>query len=107
MQFSTFFVSAAVLLMGTSGSPTPEVELVERQSNFDTIDTSALYLGACLSVGSCYYTGSTTGCMTHGCNDTMKLGSVCSCNKDVQLALDIQMVKGRNMWPIKCAMTKA
>jgi hypothetical protein len=58
----------------------------QRQSSTTPIDTTNLFIGACLAVGTCYYGGNTNGCLTHGCANSTYLGGICSCNADVQNA---------------------
>ncbi|TVY62913.1 hypothetical protein LSUE1_G008507 [Lachnellula suecica] len=99
MQLSKL-LSAASLLFAASAFPT---ELIERQSNTTPIATADLYIGACMAIGTCYYdTANQKGCYTHGCANESSLGSICSCNADVQSAIDVQNTHGRSEWPVKC-----
>ena len=75
---------------------------VQRQSNFDPVDTTKLFIGACLAIGACYYETDELGCYNAGCGNSTMLGSICSCNADVQSAIDVQNAKGRALWPVKC-----
>lgn len=74
----------------------------QRQSSTAAIDTAPLLLGSCLAIGTCYYDGNQQGCYTAGCGNHTLLGSICSCNADVQKALDVQLQKGAKQWPVKC-----
>ncbi|KAH7354918.1 hypothetical protein BKA65DRAFT_230994 [Rhexocercosporidium sp. MPI-PUGE-AT-0058] len=100
MHFPTLFSAASVLLIATA-SAIPSF-LVLRQSSTAPIDTAPLLLGSCLAIGSCYYGGNQQGCYTAGCGNQTLLGSICSCNADVQKALDVQLQKGAKQWPVKC-----
>ncbi|KAH6723297.1 hypothetical protein DL95DRAFT_42928 [Leptodontidium sp. 2 PMI_412] len=100
MQFSTLLSAASLLLVATA-SAIPS-SLVSRQSSTAAIDTAPLLLGSCLAIGTCYYDGNQQGCYTAGCGNHTLLGSICSCNADVQKALDVQLQKGAKQWPVKC-----
>ncbi|TVY85735.1 hypothetical protein LAWI1_G007695 [Lachnellula willkommii] len=99
MQFSTLFLSAASLFVAVTASP---AALVQRQSNPTPMNTTQMQLGACLSIGACYFDGNQGGCASRGCGSEDMLGSICSCNADVQSAIDVQNAKGRQEWPIMC-----
>ncbi|TVY23621.1 hypothetical protein LHYA1_G007624 [Lachnellula hyalina] len=101
MQFSTLFLSAASLFLAATASPTA---LIERQSSPTSapVNTSQLQIGACLSLGQCYFDGNEGGCAARACANDNMLGSICSCNTDVQSVIDVQNAKGRKEWPIKC-----
>ncbi|KAH7410974.1 hypothetical protein BKA64DRAFT_704081 [Cadophora sp. MPI-SDFR-AT-0126] len=94
-------LSAASLLLTASGIVLPST-LEQRQSSTTAIDTTPLLLGACLAMGTCYYDGDQKGCYTAGCGNMSLLGSICSCNDDVQKALNVQLQKGAKLWPVKC-----
>ncbi|KUJ16160.1 uncharacterized protein LY89DRAFT_685199 [Mollisia scopiformis] len=100
MQFSTLLAAAPLLLAVFSIPATAEIEI--RQSSTTPINTTDLLIGACLSMGTCYYGGNQIGCLTHGCANETYLGGICSCNADVQSAIDIQAAKGQKQWPVKC-----
>ncbi|KAG4411061.1 hypothetical protein IFR04_015805 [Cadophora malorum] len=100
MQFSAL-LSAASLLLTATAIVLPST-LVERQSSTAPIDTAPLLLGSCLAIGTCYYDGDQQGCYTAGCGNKSLLGSICSCNDDVQKALNVQLQKGAKLWPVKC-----
>ncbi|KAF8850914.1 hypothetical protein BDZ45DRAFT_679483 [Acephala macrosclerotiorum] len=100
MKCLTLLAAAPLSLVGVSNAAPAEIEM--RQSNFDPINTTELMLGACLAIGSCYYGGNTLGCYTHGCSNQTFLGALCSCNADVQDAIDVQAAKGQKQWPVKC-----
>ncbi|KAK0119859.1 hypothetical protein ONS95_011289 [Cadophora gregata] len=100
MQLSTL-LSAASLLLTAAATVIPST-LVERQSSTAPIDTAPLLLGSCLAVGTCYYGADQKSCYTAGCGNQSLLGSICSCNGDVQKALTVQLEKGEKLWPVKC-----
>ncbi|TVY38374.1 hypothetical protein LOCC1_G006483 [Lachnellula occidentalis] len=105
MQFSTLFLSTASLFLAATASPTALIQRQSSPSPMPTpppIDTSQLQLGACLSFGQCYFDGNEGGCASRGCAGEEMLGSICSCNADVQGAIDVQNAKGRQEWPIMC-----
>ncbi|CZS89235.1 uncharacterized protein RAG0_00640 [Rhynchosporium agropyri] len=100
MQFSTLLSAACILLFATA-SVIPS-SLVMRQSSKSRINIAPLLLGSCLAIGACYYNADEQGCTTAGCGSQSMLGSICSCNVNVQKALDAQLEKGKELWPVKC-----
>ncbi|KAL2070595.1 hypothetical protein VTL71DRAFT_13621 [Oculimacula yallundae] len=99
MKFS--ILTTASLLLAVTASAVPS-SLLSRQSSTTPIDTAPLLLGSCLAIGACYYEGNQRGCLTAGCGNLTLLGSICSCNADVQKELDVQKEKGQKLWPVKC-----